>query len=339
MIKTNAHPEAEKVIKALEITRVAKHEIPMTKKISVGIPDKFSYCLVEIFGNQIDNSIYWREEEEHVQEEVKEKEKEQEEGGIQTSIAVESSNGMEEILPEDTKWETENWTSTNGWGTYDDSGWGLETHNLVELLGPTTLPLTHKVGYVEDSTRKIAEVRIPDLDLNKEIDVKDPMRDGEYKSTASINPFTISCSDPFKLFAEVVLEPYKNFTSEEVELTAVQNPVLLKDPFSNESNRVSDQNRASSFPIHNPERDPIKLLVSYELALELKECIGMAIGGTFVQVVPDQMSDPSDDSKIFWYTEKVLQVLPSFWTERPWTNLTFESASETLSSCIKSTTV
>ncbi|KAH8118810.1 hypothetical protein DFH11DRAFT_1850368 [Phellopilus nigrolimitatus] len=199
------------------------------------------------------------------------------------------------------------------------AGWDEPVHNLMSLLGPTVLPLMHTVGYVEASTRYIASWVLPDVsDKAKELDVG-------------------SFSDPYRLLARVVLKPYPVFAI--AERAAIQRPEILEDPLAGKEGE--DAVEKPRVPRHDPEKDSITLLLDPKAAKELVRGIGL--GGTFVQVVPDYatratFSVPQGrgrgrghgrgrggshastksqaSSEIFWYAEKVIQVIPSFWTEK-----------------------
>lgn len=219
----------------------------------------------------------------------------------------------------------------DGWGDEGANTWGLpaggdvvettatwkeDVHSLTALLGPTSLPLTHKVGYVEESVRRIVSWSgpepLPELrDLNIE-------RNG------------LGTSDPMKKFARFVLAPLGTYST--AERAVIRAPELLKDPNSTKDKKATaaEQEGAANVPPHDPLKDNIVVLLdprTVEHAI-----VGMAVGGTFVQLVPDaaqtststkggnakkgKSKAPADDKpQTWWYAENIIQVLPSYWTE------------------------
>ena len=194
-----------------------------------------------------------------------------------------------------------------GWGSSAqiDDGWVIPTHSLLALLGPTTIPLTHAVGYVEESVRQIISWSVPE-----------PYAPGE-----------ATTSDPFKSFVAVELGPYKPGTLSEPERTSIQEAKLLKDPNSRSAIITDDGqvNEGVDVPVHDPTKDPITVLMLHSTAEILMRGIG--INATWIQVAPKTVDTGmqrsmgkgkgKDDPQVWWYMEQVVQVLPSFWEELP----------------------
>lgn len=213
-----------------------------------------------------------------------------------------------------------------GWGeneagsTWSEAeAWSMPVNSLMALLGPTTLPFTHTVGYVEESTRFVSKITVPPelKKKDKELDVG-------------------SFSDPLQQFAQVLLKPYREFATD--TNSSIQMPSLVKDPLATKltSSGESALNAKDHVVPHNPEKDAIIILVDPELVSHLKR--GMGLGGTFVQLVPGKSARgaaPSRGSRgrgrgrggatlaasreldgAFWYPEKLTQVITSFWTEK-----------------------
>lgn len=177
--------------------------------------------------------------------------------------------------------------------------WTVPEYFLMTLMGPTSLPLSHKVGYVERSTRYIKSVTMPTNSRK---------------------------NDDLSMFAKVVLSPHKKFFGANRRAfyrAAIQAPELLEDPYSEKAADGVDAN----LPRHDPSADDIVLYLLPKAAETL--ILNMNLGGTFVQVVPDcswQMhtlvgegealtSEKRQTDEIFWYCEQITQILPSFWYE------------------------
>ncbi len=223
--------------------------------------------------------------------------------------------------PVPTAWASE--AADNPWGqpAGNDGGatsatWKVEVHSLMALLGPTSLPLTHKVGYVEESVRRVvswsAPEPVPVVAADLGVEVKG-----------------LGTSDPMKKFARFVLAPHDSYST--AERAVIRAPDLLKDPNSPKKGKVAEP---ANVPPHDPLKDSIVVLLDARTTEHAFE--GMAIGGTFVQLVPDgqdasqtssskkkshskkdsksKQSD-SDKPQTWWYAENVIQVLPSYWTE------------------------
>lgn len=165
--------------------------------------------------------------------------------------------------------------------------WQAETYFLIELLGPTTLPLTHAVGYVEKSTRYVVSWAMPPAP----------------PSLSSANDSGFSCSDAATWLASAVLAPYNTFSK--ADHAAIRHPDLVKDPL-----KGLECNELQIAP-HDPTKDAIRVFLLPKTAETLMKGIG--IGATWVQVVPIARKEEMEP---WWYVEQVEQIIPSFWTER-----------------------
>lgn len=313
VIGTCALPQHEISLKqALQVAQQAKLQLPLTGHIGLHIPDKLAKCLKEVFGSRSEQDV-WAPASgpETTAESVLQP-------GA-TSKVFDNDGGIDVVPSEESLWA--NADSSIGWGASDAGewgqpvgawgdpadGWGMDmdvdiaakstawmstVYNLMELLGPTTLPLTHTIGYVEESTRSIAKISIPP----REAQVKDPL----------------------EAFAKIELKPYARFAGPSEPYAVVQKPKLLEDP--HKSGKTSS---ATSMPVHDPEKDTITILVEAELAERIQEAVGIGLKGVFVQVVPKPASESGSRAKakakggnrVLWYAEKLHQIIPSFWTE------------------------
>lgn len=188
----------------------------------------------------------------------------------------------------------------------------VKVDSLLTFLGPTRLPLTHAVGVVEFSTRKVKEIMLPEV-----ID--------------SI-PDTPSAAIEHELgsrFARVVLEPWVRTPTDELldimrpVITSSSRGAVIKDPFADTID-VSDAHSPSD--AYNPCRDDLTILIDPASV----DCfhVGLGLCGTWVQIArcedvessitpidqgtPHASKHPRD---CFWYLEDVVSIFPSFYTE------------------------
>ncbi|KAL5529936.1 hypothetical protein ACEPAF_6193 [Sanghuangporus sanghuang] len=344
LLRTRALFEEEPRLKqALEVVRKAKEELPLTMQIGHSMPDELAQCMVAIYGSKTKGFSWGNESDVAAAEGGFKTEVEESGGTIISDLAPGPStdpgknDAVTEVeaakLPHPEE-ATGGWSSigvdAGNWGasasnsgkfeidSNEDDPWAQNTkpfdawgepdiHFLMALLGPTTLPLTHAVGYVEESTRYIASVTLPETN-------------GDQDQAISTS------TNIFRSFARVVLNPYSSFPAPSVSRASIQPPELIEDPWSGISATSSAK---PNIPRHDPGKDPITLLVQPELGKLLASAKNMGLGGTFVQIAPDYSRtvpiQPDDEharglqiieESVFWYAEKILRVLPSFWTER-----------------------
>ncbi|TDL30022.1 hypothetical protein BD410DRAFT_780545 [Rickenella mellea] len=134
----------------------------------------------------------------------------------------------------------------------DLSGWSDEQPSLLVLFGPTTIPLTHRVGIAELSTRKIVSWSMP----------PQPVPSG-----------LVGCLRG--VLAEVVLAPWDEYS--EAKGASVVAPCLV----SPDGEEV--------ITTHNPSTDMIRVLMHPTAAAVLHA--GMGIQGLWVQAVPRVVRD------------------------------------------------
>lgn len=334
IIRNQALPELkDKIPQAIAIVEKAKEELPQTQVIGSAVPDELSNSFKALFGSRIPNP--WRD----LNSSLEKLSEENKVLDLSESDTLQpSSMPAEELTYSPDKSNLDVWGSagqgeSNGdtWGSTfdapetasaDDLGegtgqaadiamdnpwaqpasmavWTVPEYFLMTLMGPTTLPLSHKVGYVERSTRYIKSVTMP-TDSRKTSDLS--------------------------MFAKVVLSSHKKFFGSNRKANyraAIQAPELLEDPYSEKATDSVDTN----LPRHDPRVDDIVLYLLPKAAETL--IVNMNLGGTFVQVVPDRAwqmhgldgegegvsSEKRQSDEIFWYCEQVTQILPSFWYE------------------------
>lgn len=367
LVRCNTLPDCDKQLHAaIKIAESARDELPNTRIIGNGIPDALGKALTAAFGSQL-RKLTWEqhsapdtdsidepqakkprrddspETTTQPMDEVMSKMEIDDDGasiGAISSTAPLSNEcsativdvGAEDPPSEDVvmKESAQDWNSnleagwgvvSEGWGDTiaddtwaEEEAWKIPSSSLMTLLGPTTIPLTHEVGYVEESTRYVSKVIMPPEKKDKDVSC---------------------CSDPFTVFAQVILKPYKEFAPD--HWGTIQRPQLVNDPLEQlEGASVGAgelSGPTSRFSRHDPEKDGITILVDPNLAPSFLR--GMGVGGTFVQLVPEKptrttskrgrgrgrggassAANSRETDGTFWYPEKLTQVITSFWTEK-----------------------
>ncbi|KAG2131259.1 uncharacterized protein EDB93DRAFT_944371 [Suillus bovinus] len=188
----------------------------------------------------------------------------------------------------------------------------VKVDSLFTFLGPTQLPLTHTVGIVEFSTRKVKKIMLPEA----------------INSIPDSPPIAIE-QELGNRFARVVLEPWVRTPTD--ELLDIARPVIvsssrgavIKDPFADNTD-VSDTHYPSD--TYNPCHDDLTILIDPASV----DCfhVGLGLCGTWVQmarcedvessIVPIDQGTPrvsKHPRDCFWYLEAVVSIFPSFYTE------------------------
>lgn len=223
VLRNRLFPEYEAGIKkALEVCKIARHELPATSVVGKALPDDFSEGCVTLMG-RFSQAVFavsslLEETSDGAEPEAKKRKLDEpdEPQGLKEFKASVGQSNLEFIdanvdhEAEMTKtavadnvdvngvevapgkgWGTIDGASgtwniadigaggdqvnSNGWGANDDGGWGTggwntEVENtwysppknqLLPLLGPTVLPLTHTTGLMERSVRRIVKVVPP----------------------------------------------------------------------------------------------------------------------------------------------------------------------------------
>jgi hypothetical protein len=342
LVRNNALPECERSLKkAIKLLDLAKEELPRTKVIATAIPDDLSMAFAEAFGSQIPK-LDWgdfnplKRTEDGTEDRSNKKAKLDDEQARPsepcnwTSVPEDESEPtarVVEINDDDgnatnSAWGAPQWSNDNtwytnsvgendvgvgGWGSLGNTndGWVIPTHFLMTFLGPTTVPITHTVGYVEQAVRQIISWTTPDSLATKEA----------------------TNSDLLKSFVAVEMAPYKANTLSEPERTSIRQPKLLNDPHAATTGPGVQEDRDEvNVLAHDPNKDRIMVLVLPSTAKTLMKGIG--VNATWIQVAPRKVDGEMKKSgkgkakakeapQTWWYMEQVVQVFPSFWEELP----------------------
>jgi hypothetical protein len=310
ILGVRALPEHEKSLnQALQVARRATIELPLTRELGVGIPDKLASCLINEFGAQTPQQSWGFPDSQDG--EVGDEWQPAVEPEINTTANEDAGPDTGDTVINVNDGTTAGWgmdVDASEWGTIGVADWGAQPdqnddpwkqdeHNLTELIGPNSLSSTHSVGYVEESVRWISSVSVPFIP----------------KSTGNDGQPT-PAEKGLHTFARVELKPYSSYADASAPLATIQPPVVLKDP-----------SKDGDAPRYDPLKDSITMLLDRGLARKIEGSSGRGIGlrGVFVQLaskgsVVNGEGEKKDgkDEHVFWYLEKLHQVIPSFWTEK-----------------------
>ena len=326
----------------MEVIALAKIELPNTSNIAKTFPDKFSLACNACWGQKADGyKALATYDDEPVVDDNNNTSEEPEAKRQKCDADI-----PEPAAPVEPEKEIPAETTTDTWGTGgDDGGWGAsaegwgpddvaageenswatlqvdEPESLLSLLGPTVLPLTHTSGIVERSMRRILSITRPPPSVAK----SPPLPDGVYEPNAEAVELELD-----RRFAKVVLAPMIDWDGGEspvytrpVILATSRGAVVVQGD-KNDTTPASPtpvQGGSSPQP-HNPEIDEITVLID-NVANQIDYlCVGMAIGGTWVQLVrqeePDVVVAKKKGSKSkkssYWYLDELALTVPSFWT-------------------------
>jgi hypothetical protein len=324
LLRSKVFPQIEHQLRrSLEVIELARIELPNTSNIAKTFPDKFSQACNTCWGKKAD--------------------------GYEplTTLEPVDDNTLEEPKAKRQKCDTDippakiadtwatgsvyDWGAVpaavlgSSWGqdvevTDENSGWGpsspIEPKSLLSLFGPTVtvLPHTHSPGIVERSMRRIISIIRPPSSVDKSL----PLPEGIYEPNADAVERELD-----RCFAKVMLAPM-------IDWDGGESPVYTKPAILTTSLGAvvgHDDHHTPVSPTrpqphwHNPESDEITLLID-DIASQidyLRE--GMAIGGTWVELV--RQEDPVAAKKkgkskkaSYWYLDEVALIVPSFWTIR-----------------------
>jgi len=301
-------------------------ELPNTSGIAKTFPDKISLACNACWGQKADGYMTLAidvPEDEPVDEPNTKRQK------CDTDIA--QASGTAEPEKETLAKTTDTWTSggdgdwdvaVGGWGqkieVIEDNPWSsLEVdkpESLFPLLGPTALPLTHSPGIVERSMRRIVSITRPPPSVAK----SPPLADGISEPNADAVELELD-----RRFAKILLAPMIDWDGGEAPVYT-KPKILVTSRGAVVESAATAQPTAGSPQPYNPASDEITLLID-NLAVQIDRLReGMAIGGTWVQLVRQggptapkkKKKGKSKQSSVsgYWYMDELAIVVPSFWT-------------------------
>ena len=310
-------------------------ELPNTAHIAKAFPDKFSLGCNACWGKKADGYMMLTTlvEEEPVDDDTLE-EPEAKRQKCDTDVPPEPAAPVEPEEEKETPAEivdtwaagaVDDWgaaAAAEGWGqdvevTDGNLGWAAlevdKPESLFFLLGPTALPLTHSPGIVERSMRRIVSITRPPSSVPKSL----PLPEGVYEPNADAVELELD-----RHFAKVVLVPMIDWDGGESPvytrpaiLATSQGAVVGQEDHHTPASPTSPQP-------HNPESDEITFLIDDNASQidYLRE--GMAIGGTWVQMVRQgepvvaakKKGKSKKKSSSYWYLDELALTVPSFWS-------------------------
>ena len=191
--------------------------------------------------------------------------------------------------------------------------WDLKPPTLLPLLGPSSLPITHATGVVEQSTRRIVRVEPP----------RAPRLIALNAPAAEAVEEDLACR-----FARVVLAPWDRLDARTYKSSDVLPPTVL----SLSRGAVVLDEKEGEVPttgVHRPWKDEIGVLVDPKLTDVF--VAGMGLGAIWVEIVRNNVEGEGESSSSsskkgkgkkkevpkYWYMEQLVHQLPSFYLDKP----------------------
>ena len=198
--------------------------------------------------------------------------------------------------------------------------WDLQPPTLFPLLGPTTLPLTHTTGVVEQSTRRIVRVDPPRL----------PRLLAQNAPAAEAVEEDLGCR-----FARLILAPWERLDERVYKAGSdVLPPTVLSTSrgtvvWEEDGEEETGEGKGKSVTggAHRPWKDEVAVLVDKSLTDVL--LVGMGIGAIWVEIVRDKEAEEcpvaatskkgkgkKKEVPKYWYMEQLVHQLPSFYIDK-----------------------
>jgi hypothetical protein len=333
-------PEYERPIKrALEITELARIELPNSWKLGRALPDTFSDGCRGLWGSKQSQWVPPADDPSPELMDIDERPDDSDADASSPNLvdadiaaAAEPNPGGWGTATDEQDIPEEGWGTNDGWDAAhaaddddDDDpnplpsehlppivetqpSWELEPTTLLPLLGPTALPLTHTTGVVEQSTRRIVRVEPP----------RAPRLLAQNASLAEAVEEDLACR-----FARVVLAPWERLDARTYEVgTDVLPPTVLS---ASSGVVVLDEEEGESPAVvgaHRAWKDEIGVLVNPKLTDVF--VAGMGLGAIWVEIVrdPEAGTVASKNAKgkkkevpKYWYMEQLVHQLPSFYLD------------------------
>ncbi|KIJ63384.1 hypothetical protein HYDPIDRAFT_156232 [Hydnomerulius pinastri MD-312] len=302
--------------RAVAIAELATKEMPLTAKLGQILPGKFDLACKECWGTKgslfihISATLPPHEDSPNndqtppsdpVSSTFEEELKEHDVEVIPSDIVLDSVTArqvlednldIDDVVPvTDIPVAGDPWAAAITAEGYTTSSWTESSSpSLIELLGPTILPLTSSTGIAEFSTRRIQAILPPEISATS-LAVEQEL---EHR------------------FARVVMGPWIHNESEETfdfakpVITPGSNGAVVAAFAPNGTDVIGDERP------YDPYSDNVTVLV--DRACVEKMSIGMGLCGTWVQIRRDgELRKHPRES--YWYIEDLVSTFPSFYTE------------------------
>ncbi|TFK71718.1 hypothetical protein BDN72DRAFT_793464 [Pluteus cervinus] len=342
---------ASSITATIELTELAIKELPLTSKIAKLYPDRFSNGALECWGEQSQHYVPLFLDSEIPSPASPAEDTDAEKISTPAAEDISTPAVVESDAAGSVGWGVHNqdnmgWESMQTWpepinssshtsvpvvlepspfsfaaeepdaaqdpASEPEQSWSLRKSNsLMDLLGPTALPLTHTPGVVESSMRRLKSVIMP---------VPTNLTTPESTYAAGVE-HTLETT-----FAKVVFEPWFGWDghkghrfSEPTILTSSRGAVITLLP--QERNPAAPSKEEG---IHDMYKDEIVVLVEPKVAEMMAQGIGMGYGGVWVEIVrreevedenPDlEAARKLEDAKVmkYWYSDELMMIIPSF---------------------------
>jgi len=330
MLRSKVLPEIERGLRrSQEVIGQSITEIPNASKVAKAYPDDFSQACTTCWGKKLAGYHTISIELPEVPEDEPEEDKVEEIAKI-----VEVDPTTNEVISDTTDWGASaegGWDTGVGWddakdsennpwtGSWqndnEDSAWeGIELKKLISLLGPTSFPLTHTAGLVEQSMRRIKAI----IPVSGNPPKSSSQAADAYEPDAEAVEVELD-----KYFYKVVLEPMIDWDGG--ESPSYSRPTLIKEDTVLDKDRpLPAQAAEGATPKqHDPLTDEITLLIEAKPEQIESLTVGMGLGGTWVQIVRQgeavkkKKKGKSKSKKTvpnYWYLDQLIVIIPSFWT-------------------------
>lgn len=323
LLRSKVLPEIERSLRrSVDVIKLAITELSNTSNIGKAFPDNFSQACNACWGKKADGYMTFALDEVEVPAPYLTPDEANEKPAVQNT-ADNLTNGN----PWKTNVEAPPWVPEDGnvWdikpedeaalALKDAESWlntGADEKSLLEFLGPTTLPLTHKTGIVERSARRIKAIIPPNPNPPKSASQAEGVSDADAEAVEV---------DLDRLFAKLVLSPMP------VDWDGDECPVYSRPLILATSRGAVVGEGASAIPEgstgpkpHNPLEDDITVLIEPKESTISLLLDGICIGGTWVQiarqgeVVKKKKGKSKKAAPNYWYLDEHALTVPSFWT-------------------------
>lgn len=325
LLRSKVLPEIERPLRrSLEVITASIKEMPSISAMSKKLPDDFSAGCVACWGRKSESYTT-------VKVDIPEPTIEPiEEAKIEEVADTEEGNEVKASQNASGWSETTSWNNNggvDGWGEaveidpsgfdvqpelQDNSQWNIEEKSLLSVLGPTTFPLTHETGIVEQSMRRIKSIMLPPTNPPK----PPPLPEGNFGPDADAVENELE-----RRFAKIVLEPMLDWDAGERHVYS--QPTILPTSVGNVVGPDTPEASEGGPKVFDPFKDDITLLVEYNPDLLPLLNVGMGMSGVWVQIVRQsdgtvvKKKKKGKSKKVipsYWYMETLATTVASFWT-------------------------